>query len=297
MDDPDWRAENAKDVQNKLESFYNFARTIIDNPGTDEKSDLEKWLISTLQNRIAEVTTSLEEMRTRTAVETALFEVWNDFRWYVRRKDNTNTHTLQEALKIWLKLLAPFAPHVCEELWSQMHEEGFVSQEKWPQVEQDLIDASAERQENLIEEVVDDTLNVLKATKIEPKKICYYTASRWKWKIYLRMLEQSTQGELKLSEIMKDLAAEKDLRNRMKDVAKFTPKIAKELAVMPDEQKKTLLKNGVFDEYAALSGAKGFLSDRFKADVLVYAEDDEKRFDPKQKSGMAVPMRPAIYVE
>jgi hypothetical protein len=111
------------------------------------------------------------------------------------------------------------------------------------------------------------------------------------------MLEQSTQGELKLSEIMKDLAAEKDLRNRMKDVAKFTPKIAKELAVMPDEQKKTLLKNGVFDEYAALSGAKGFLSDRFKADVLVYAEDDEKRFDPKQKSGMAVPMRPAIYVE
>jgi leucyl-tRNA synthetase len=78
MDDPDWRTENVKDVQNKLESFYNFARSIIDNAKTEENSHLEKWLISTLQDRIAKVTASLEEMKTRTAVEIAVFEVWKD---------------------------------------------------------------------------------------------------------------------------------------------------------------------------------------------------------------------------
>lgn len=298
MDDPDWRANNVKDIQSKLESFYNFAKTIIDTATKEEKTELDKWLISILQNRIAEVTANLEEMKTRTAVEIALFEVWNDFRWYTRRKGNTNANALKEALKTWLKLLAPFAPHICEELWSQMHgKEQFVSLAKWPKAEEELIDATAERQENLVEEVVDDTLNVLKATKIEPRKVCYYAASSWKWKTYMKILEKSTQGELKLNEIMKELAADKDLKNHMKDVAKLTVKVTKELAVMSEQQKETLLKSGVFDEYATLTSAKAFLSERFKADIVVYAEDDEKRFDPKQKASVAMPMRPAIYVE
>jgi hypothetical protein len=66
---------------------------------------------------------------------------------------------------------------------------------------------------------------------------------------------------------------------------------------LPEEQKRDRLKSGVFDEYAAITSARDFLSERFKAEVLVYDEEDKQRYDPKKKAGMAVPMRPAIYVE
>jgi len=49
MDDPDWRSGNVKDMRNKLESFYNFAKDIIENAESSENEHLEKWLMSTLQ--------------------------------------------------------------------------------------------------------------------------------------------------------------------------------------------------------------------------------------------------------
>ena len=51
------------------------------------------------------------------------------------------------------------------------------------------------------------------------------------------------------------------------------------------------------DEKEILQSALGFLKDRFNAEISVYAEDDEKRFDPKNRAAMAMPNQPAIYLE
>ncbi len=90
MDDPDWRSENASDTQSKLESLQNFAMNIIESAKSDETSHMEKWLLSKLQQRIRTVTGALEELKTRTALETALFGTWNDFRYYAQRKGKTD---------------------------------------------------------------------------------------------------------------------------------------------------------------------------------------------------------------
>jgi leucyl-tRNA synthetase len=296
MEDPDWRTENAKDTQSKLEALHNFAKSIIENPKTDENSHMEKWLTSVMQHRVTDVTENLEQMKTRTALETALFEVWNDFRWYARRKEKTDTKMMYEALKVWLRLLAPFAPHICEELWSQMNEKGFVSQAEWPRADENQIDMAAEEQENLIKEIIEDTLNVLRATKIVPKKICYYTAAKWKWKIYLKVLEKSAHGEAKINELMKELATDKDLRSNMKDVAKLLPKMVKETGGIPEERKQHLLEIKMLEEKAIIEDAKGFLAERFKAQIGVY-DEESKCYDPKRKANTAMPYRPAIYLE
>ena len=297
MDDPDWRAENAKDIQAKLESFYNFAKEIIENAKTKENGHLEKWLTSTLQGRIKEVTENLEQMKTRTALEMALFEIWNDFRWYIRRKGNADAKMLLEALKMWLKLLAPFAPHICEELWSQMSEKSFISIAEWPQINEKQKDIFAEEQENLLKEAIDDTLNVLKATKITPKKICYYTASEWKWKVYLKILEKATHEQIKMNELMKELAADKDLKKHLGEIAKFASKTIKDLSGVPSERRRDLLKIGLLEEKQVIAEATGFLKERFKAEIAVHGEDDKQRYDPRQRAAMATPYRPAIYVE
>ena len=297
MDDPDWRSQNVRDMRNKLESFYNFVKNTIENVETDENGHLEKWLISILQHRIHEVTKSLEQMKTRTALEIALFEIWNDFRWYINRKGATNTKTLKEALKTWLKLLAPFAPHICEELWSHMKEKSFISLAKWPQVKEELMDVRAEEKEKLLKKIIEDTLNILKATKITPQKIYYYTASPWKWKAYLKVLEKSKHGDAKLNEIMRELAAEKNLKEKLKEVAKYILKVKQETSKMPEKRRENLLETGALKEKDVIEEAKEFLSDRFRALVIVYDEDEKECYDPKLRAKLSTPCRPAIYIE
>jgi leucyl-tRNA synthetase len=208
-----------------------------------------------------------------------------------------NAKVLREALKTWLKLLTPIAPHICEELWSQTQEKCFISQMQWPQTDPKQKNPVTEERENLIKEVIDDTLNVLKATKITPKKICYYTAAQWKWKVYLKTLEKSMQGEVKMNDLMKELAADKELKRYMKEIVKFAAKITKGANALPKERKQTLLETRVLNESEAITNAVGFLNDRFKAQVAVYGEEDKNRYDPKQRSTVAMPSRPAIYIE
>jgi len=297
MDDSNWRSENVRDMRNKLQSFYSFAESIIEHAENDANEHLEKWLMSILQQRISEVTKNLEEMKTRTALEIALFEVWNDFRWYIRRKGEANSKILKEALKIWLKLLAPFAPHLCEELWSKIKEKPFISLAEWPQAREELVSVQVEEKENLTRKIIEDTLNILKATRITPKKIYYYTASPWKWKVYLKILEKSMRGEVKLNEVMKELAADEDMKGKLKEAAKFTSKILQETGKIPEKRRAKLLQIGALNEKKVIEDGKDFLTDRVKARIIVSREDEKNRYDPKQKAMLSIPCRPAIYIE
>jgi leucyl-tRNA synthetase len=102
MDDPDWRAENVSDLKGKFETLSNFVSGIIATSKTEEDTMLERWLEGKLQHRIKEVTDSLDELKTRTALQIALFETWNDLRWYIQRKGNTDSEALAGVVKVWL---------------------------------------------------------------------------------------------------------------------------------------------------------------------------------------------------
>jgi leucyl-tRNA synthetase len=258
---------------------------------------LERWLQSKLQQRIKGVTASLDELKTRTALQIALFETWNDLRWYIQRKGNTNAKALSEAVKVWLKMLAPFAPFICEELWSQTSEAGFISVASWPTFDAAKVDVVAEEQENMIIDVTSDTSNILKAMKITPKRICYYTASSWKWQVYLKILDKTLAGEAKINELMKEFAADKDLKPHMKEIAGLVPRVIKALTRLPNERKTNIIEIKAVDEKEILYGALGFLKERFNAEVSVYNEEDQKRYDPKRRAALAMPYQPAIYIE
>ncbi len=297
MDDPDWRSENAADIQTKLEALYSFAESIIKTARDPEETPLEKWLLSKLQQRIAAVTANLNELKTRTALEIALFETWNDFRWYAHRKGKTDAKALLAALEVWIKLLVPFAPYVCEELWSDMGKAGFISVAEWPRFDEGKVDVFAEERESLITGLIEDTLNVLKATKITPARICYYTATAWKRKVYQAVISRAVQGEVKVNEVMKELAKDSALKANMKAVAAFVPRVLKTLGKLPAERKTRLVQVEIASEKELIEEAVVFLKARFNAQVEVYSEEDEARYDPKQRATMAVPYQPAIYIE
>jgi len=296
MDDPNWRSENVRDMRNKLEAFYNFTKRIIKNAKNEEAGRLEKWLMSTLQRRVSEVTENIEQMKTRTALEIAFFETWNDFRWYMRRKGDTRAKILREALKIWLRLLAPFAPHMCEEIWSQLGEKGFVTLASWPKPSEKRIDTKVQESESFIKSLMEDTQNIIRTTRTTPAKVYYYTAAAWKWKLYLKTLEKAVSGE-EPAPLIRELLKEPELREKAREVAKIAPKMADEIARMPRDKKVRQLKIRVLDEKNIIETAKTFLNEEFKADIRVFQEQEEKRYDPKQRAKLAKPYRPAIFIE
>jgi len=297
MDDPDWRNENAKTLKEKIENLSKFIINLIDAPNQNQNGHLESWLNSKIQSRITQVTENLENLKTRTSLEIALYETWNDFRWYINRKQNKNTISLSSALAIWIRLLAPFAPYISEELWSYLRKDNFVSIANWPKSDIDKINLEAEEKENIIFDLVDDTFNILKATKISPKKIYYYCAAEWKREIYQRLLKETVKGQIAFKDVMKELAKDPSLRKKMNLVVSYVQRTLKILNKYPIDRKKRLFKTNILDEKDFIESAKDFFENRYKTKIYVYSEDDSEKYDPKQRAKLAIPGQPAIFIE
>lgn len=91
----------------------------------------EKELRRVLHSTIKKVT---EDIRDRFMFNTAIssiMELVNAFYVFQDSKD-VNANLVREVSVNLMKLLAPFAPHITEELWSNLIGEGSVHQQKWP---------------------------------------------------------------------------------------------------------------------------------------------------------------------
>ncbi len=297
MNDPDWRADTVKDFKTKLRGFQTLAENIIEKAQTPQTGHMEKWLISVLQQKIKTITENMEALKTRTAMEHALFEVWNDFRWYVRRKENFDSEVLKQALDSWTRLLAPFAPYLCEELYSQLGHQDFVSVADWPEYDENKVDIQAEEAENLVKNVLEDTANILKATKMTPKQIYFYCAAPWKWKTYLTAIKKSTSEKIVIGALMKELMTDSELKPFAKKLAKFVQGLSQEINRMPEDIKQKQLQADTLNETELLKNAKPFFEKEFNVKLHIYTEGNKNIDDPQQKARFAKPYRPAIYIE
>jgi len=80
-------------------------------------------------------------------------------------------------LEIFLKLLAPFCPHICEELWERRGNKKFISLEAWPIAGESKINPKFEEEEKAIEKLIEDISNVARIVSLKgakPKKVFIY---------------------------------------------------------------------------------------------------------------------------
>lgn len=309
LQDAEFSPAIAKSMRERLERLYKFASEVAKNSRNTKTSEnsltaIDKWMLSRLQEHIRKATEAMDKLAVRKAIHSVLYELEQDFQWYQKRitsqkgnKKSATDFVHSQVLDAQIRMLTPVAPHLCEELWKMMGEKGFVSLASWPTADESMINIEAEENETLVMDVLEDTLNIMKATGMTPKKIYYYTACSWKWKVYLEMLEKARHGEAKLSEIMKELAAEEDSKKNMKEIANFAQKALKEVNRIPQDRREKVLKMKALDEKAAIEDAKDLLKQRLKAQVVVYSEDDSQRYDPKNKAALSMPFKPAIYIE
>jgi leucyl-tRNA synthetase len=223
----------------------------------------------------------LNNYNLRDAANEIFFEIPNDLRWY-KKRGGKNRSVVRRYLKTWVKLMTPFTPHLAEELWEKMGEEGFVSMERYPTYDSKEISIESEAGEELIRDVINDIREIIKVTKKVPSRVFLYTSPDWKYELYQKILETKDVGKA-IREVMQD----EEMRKREKEVKRLAGEIARESLI-----EKRVLR--VDEEY--LNSAKEFLQREFNAEFII--EDAEKTsYDPGNKARFAKPLKPAIYIE
>jgi leucyl-tRNA synthetase len=172
-----------------------------------------------------------------------------------------------------------------------------VSKSSWPEVDTKVIDAKSIQAEDLLKSIIDDIANILKVTKITPKKITIYTADSFKSKAYHAILEKVMAEQTNMGVIMKELIANPETADIKKN-PDFVQKTIKDILSEPTEIRKTKLETVDFDEKKFVSEELISIAKQdFGVEVAVFAEDDDNIYDPKGKARHARPFKPAILIE
>jgi len=91
--------------------------------------------LSMIDKTIKKVGDDLE----RLSFNTAIARIMEYINWYQDNRENFNNKQHQRFFEILSLLLAPFSPHLAEELWFQLGHKESVFKQKWPKYDQKMI--------------------------------------------------------------------------------------------------------------------------------------------------------------
>ncbi len=300
LQDADFNVEAINGIKNKLESMYeNSTKTKAEEIPELEPED--KWILSMLQNLALNVSQSMDKIRFREALHHILYDFDSKLQWYLKRtksKQRTNiSGILHKILSSRVLMLSPFAPHIAEEIWEKLGNSELASKSAWPSSIGIEIDSKSIQTETLLKSIIDDINNILKVTKISPKKITIYTAEQWKSKAYNSILKNVLDGQTNIGTIIKSLIANKETEQIKKD-PDFVKKTLNDILSEPVELRKGRMNIGQIDEKQIISSElSSLVKNDYDVELSVFSESDSEKYDPKNKAKAARPFKPAILIE
>ncbi len=128
-----WDTENIIGVRRFLEKIWKFfEKSQIPNSKSQKNSNIQNTNIERmLHQTIKKVTGDIETQKFNTAIA-SMMELINKIQ-------NSKAQIQINTLETFLKILAPFAPHIAEELWSRLGHEESLFKEKWPEYNPKMI--------------------------------------------------------------------------------------------------------------------------------------------------------------
>ena len=269
--DMEWSDEGIGGSFRFVNKFYNLisGKKIIDKTNKKEESKLNKT--------VKEVTGHFESM----VFNKAIISLMQFTNWF----GNKDSISRESAEKLVI-MMAPFTPHICEELWEKMGNKPFCSLQKWPSYDEKKINAKLEAAEEVIHRTIADISNVLKLIKIEkPKKIGLIVSPKWKYtfmSIFKKEIEKTRDIKALIATSMK----EKELKQYGQEISKMIPALIKDASKVPAE----VLTQEV--EYNNLEESKEFISKEFNCTIEIEKAETSKELKAKQ----AMPNKPAIII-
>lgn len=183
------KCEIGRNFANKI---WNAARFLLMNSqGIDFKDELkakdvdftDRWIVSRFHNTVKQIETALNRFDINGAAKNVYSFVWNDFcDWYVELSKNRlysdneeiKAAVLTRAISLFeeiLKIIHPFMPFISEEIWQLLNErkEGeSISVSEFPRYDESLIDEKAEKDIELLQNIITGIRNIRGEMNIPP---------------------------------------------------------------------------------------------------------------------------------
>lgn len=296
VDDANFDRDVASKAHRQLRGWLENATADTPTRG-GELTTVDRWMHATLDRLVAETRENMEQTMFRSAIKTGFFDLQREWSWYVRRAGGTpHADVLARYLRVQNALLTPFVPAIAEEVHAHHGWDGLAIDAPYP-VPSGAAAPDVEESERFVRDLLDDVRNILKVTKIEPKRIVLTTAPAWKQRFHEIALGLARDKQLTVPNMMKAAMADADVRAKgAKDAPKMAQDYAKSYANLGESE---LAARGLaIDETAVLRESAGFLRTEFSgADIVVQNADDPALDDPAGKSRFAQVRKPAVFIE
>jgi len=283
----DWSDEGVKGAFKFLNRFYsliedNKKKISLNKIDLKNLNSKDKYMLSLMNHLIKDTTENIEQFKFSLAISD-IMQFVSQVGKYVN--ENPKNNVFGELIKNLILLMAPFTPHVCEELWEMIGFKGFVSLAEWPKYDESMIDEKAEGSEKMLDNVRKDIAYLLNLIKIEkPKKLTLFVSEKWKYKFF-KELKKEIEKTRDIKSIMKVIIPK--FKENSKIVSKLTPLIVKNPGRIP------LVILDQDTEFNVLQNSKKLFEDEFKSAVEIFIAEDSKQAKAKN----AMPGKPAIVVE
>ncbi len=253
--------------------FLQRLETLYDKPrAAKPDKTVESKIHSTLKN----VTEQLNALELNKAIITIM-----ECTEFIDKKQEVHP----KALELLTLVIAPFVPHVAEELWEKLGKKPFACTQKWPKFDNKKIKPELEYEQTLYDNLKADINGVLKLTNIlKPMAIKLFIADQWKNDYYKELRAQMDKTR-NVGEIIKHLM-NTPLRKHGEAINKMTPKLVSDPTRIPP------IILGQKKELSVFLAVKEQLAKEFMCSIEILKEQDSQ--EPKAKNAM--PGKPAIIL-
>jgi leucyl-tRNA synthetase len=130
-----WDSRGIEGAARWLRRAWTLVTETVSVAGRQASEEVEKHVRRKVHQTLASVTKDFETFQFNTVVA-LLMELMNELH-QAREKGAAGSPAWQEALDVFLRMLAPVAPHVAEELWARLGKPYSVHLQPWPEVDEE----------------------------------------------------------------------------------------------------------------------------------------------------------------
>jgi leucyl-tRNA synthetase len=292
----DWRERDVPTMRNRVQQFIDIItkygkKTPHIYTKKDNPTIATRMLLSRVNSLVSICTGMIENFKLREYAIHASSEMIRTVNHYLNREEvprEEREGTMAYVCDIWIRLLCPIIPHICEELWAKIGHSDYASLSPWPVPDRRLIDRNVEMSQQVVESTIRDVREISKLLKgKKAKKVNVYVAPEWMFKAMKSIREANIPTIV--GAIMKHLMANEEFRKYGKEVKAIVDRIAKENGLWDHSASSR-------DEMDALIDSRGYMAKELKMEVIVQ-DSEHPTFDPQNKARFALPGRVSLYLE
>ncbi len=163
----------------------------------DKPSKIDSWLLSKMRMNHAKWQSAMEKVSLREGVMISHFEMLSDWQWY-RRRGGLDRQTAETFFKHWIPMMAPATPHIAEQFWSEIGEQGMVSALEIKEVSKLKEDTINIAKETYLRTLIDSSRNVKglasRHSNTNLTKCIIQTSPQWKNNLAIEALSLSSEN-------------------------------------------------------------------------------------------------------